>query len=114
MEIWKEVFANQKHNSEIAASGVQDFAVDDVDFKNKVKYGSMNTLVLTNLSNNAIRLTLDGIVFGELGAGGMLVIEAKDGIFFNLIRITNLSSTDVVPAGTISLRWGRSEPLKNG
>jgi len=106
---WIEKYSNQKFNSEIAASSTQDFGVDITDAQNKVKFGSMNSVVISNLSDENIRITLDGTTFTELGEKGIAIIEPRDGIYFNLIRITNLSTTNPIPANKISVRWGRSD-----
>ena len=107
----KEQFRNQSYNAEIAASASQDFAVDKIDQHNRQKHGSMNTLVITNLGDYNIKLELDGNLHSQLGSGASLMIEATDGIYFDFIRITNLDSSNAIPANKISVRWGRSLPV---
>ena len=104
----REIYSNVEQNAEIPADGSQDFAVDNSATSSKNKYGSMNTLLLVNRSSNAIRLTLDGTTFAELFANSTLAINAEDGLFFNLIRVTNLNSGAVCSANAITVRYGRN------
>jgi hypothetical protein len=104
----KELYSNVEQNAEIVISGTQDFAIDAVSTANKSKYGSMNVLLIVNRSAQAVRVTLDGTTFAELFANSTLTINVEDGLFFNLIRLTNLSTTAVVTASTITVRYGKN------
>jgi len=104
----QEIYTNVEQNAEIPASGKQDFAIDTATNENKRKYGSMNSLLLVNRSSNAVQLELDGKIFAELFANSSITINAEDGIFFNLIRVTNLNAGAVCSASSITVRYGRT------
>ena len=108
MTLWKEIYRNQGFNSEISASSTEDFATDNVDLASRNKYGSFNRLIVSNLSDYPIRITLDAETFTEMGAQGIAIIDSDDGISFNLIRITNLDSSNAIPANKVSVRWARA------
>lgn len=103
----QELYSSVEKNTEIAISGTQDFAVSQSATANKNKYGSMNTLLVVNRSAVAIRVTLDGNTFAELSSGQSLTIDVEDGIFFNLIRITNLDAGAVVASDSLTIRYGK-------
>lgn len=111
---WLERWANVAQNAEIAASASEDFGITTSDDGNKRKYGSMNFLVLTNRSANAIRLLLDGNIYTELFSAATLIISADEGKHFDLIRVTNLSAAAVCAANSITVRYGRAFPISNG
>ena len=106
--MWKEVYRNQSMNAEIAASSSEDFAISASDTAAAKKYGSFNRAIISNLSDYPIRISLDGNIFTEMGSQGIAVIDPEDGLFFNLIRITNLSAAAAIVANKISIRWAKA------
>lgn len=103
----QQLYSAVEQNAEISASSSEDFAVDNTAQANKLKYGSMNSLLLVNRSSQAIAVYLDGTKFAEMSAGQTLTMNAEDGIFFNLIRVTNLSADTAITASTITIRYSR-------
>jgi len=104
---WIEKWSNRTQNAEITAGASESFGISESDQANRRKYGSMNTLFLTNRSDSAIAVYLDGNIYTELFSQATLVIEADDGLYFDLIKVVELDSATIT-AGQITIRYGRN------
>jgi len=106
MADWLELYSNAVVNAEIAASATEIFGSEEGDKQNRSKFGSFNFLTLTSSSSEGISLKLDGQqVFARLNGSGAVIIEAKDGKFFNYFEITN-NGASAVTASDINIRYG--------
>lgn len=107
--IWRETFAHEKQNAEIAASGTEDFGIDQPSQESRKKYGSMNKLLLVNRSGKNIQIHLDGDLYAELFTNAGITINPEDGKFFDFIRVTNLDAGAVIAASTVTVRYARAD-----
>jgi len=108
-----EVYSNSGVNAEIAATASEFFGNTTSDRQAKLKYGSFNTLLITSLSGQNCRITLDGNssrILAQLKGSGSCNIDAKDGIFFDFVQIQNLDAAAVISASDVTVRYGISKP----
>jgi hypothetical protein len=111
-DAWKEVYHDETSNSIITAGSTQQFGNSENAKGQKVKYGSYNSLVFTYLGSPALAVYLDDnrLLFRLLGAGS-IVIDPKDGKFFDWITIKNLDGAAQVDADLITVSCIIAKPL---
>jgi hypothetical protein len=103
-EVYRETYAN----AEILASAVQRFIITE---PHKNEYGSGNSLILTSITDNQVKVYLDeSSVIGILQPYGSLVIKPEDGIFFDGIKLENLG-LDAISASQITIRMARAKEV---
>lgn len=111
MVLFKEQYAEAYSSSIIATTAAEVF---NVTTANADKHGSANSLTITSLATEYLRVDLDnkGLrgSFLLAGVGANLVITPEDGIFFNSVRITNVSATNT-SADEIKVRFARAIPI---
>lgn len=90
-ELYSQSYASATHTS----GGADIFGGDLATAQLKSQYGSANRLVITNVGVEEWAVDLDGnsakrlaILFGK----GSVVINPEDGIFFDTVKLTQLSS----------------------
>lgn len=104
---YKAVYENGATNAEIAAGGTAfEFLFSGTADKQAIsRYGqSFNSLEINNDdANTVLDIDLDGLTTRRrrLFAKSSLVIEPKDGIFFNNVKITNTDAANATGAGNI-------------
>jgi len=111
IEKWIAKYLNTAQNAEIAASSSEIFAAAQADVEAKQRYGSFNKLELYNESALDVRLELDGLttrrrtIFAKSG----FAIAPEEGIFFDTLKVTNLSSTTALAVDLLNINYGRLE-----
>jgi hypothetical protein len=77
----------------------------------KDRYGSFNRLIITSISTTDFLIDLDnGKKTFYLYNRGQIVIEPKDGIFFNYIKITNITAVNS-SGGDVNISMARANPV---
>lgn len=104
---WLEKYQAAESNAEIAASGSQFFATDAATKKNRSKYGSMNSLLISYTGTQTVELELDGVVFARFNNASFSIMP-EEGIFFDHIRLHNKDTGTVVAANAVRMRWARA------
>lgn len=110
--IWIERYRNNTKNSSIAASGTALFGNTDTDRANKSKYGSMNTLIISNRSAYPVEIQLDGDPVTQLYPSATFIMDRDEGIYFDIVGVKNLDTGNAIAANLITLRWGRADKIK--
>lgn len=106
---YREAYVAIETNTEIAAGAKQSFGATQENIARRNKYGSMNTLILANRSALPVKIYLDENILTDLYPNSSLTIEAKDGIYFNIITLENLDGAVAIAAGLVTARYGRSD-----
>lgn len=92
-------------NAEIAASGSENFLSNNYNRGQQILNNqSFNYLEIINSSGNTIFIDLDGLSSRRriLFANASIVISPQEEIFFNMVKITNQSSSAVIAASSIN------------
>lgn len=97
----------EKHdaNAEIAASASAFFFVSKADQDARAKHGSFNSLEIINDGDIVIILDLDGLstrrrkLFGK----STIVIEARENLFFDTLKITNTDAVTAISAADLQI-----------
>jgi len=105
---YKEEYSESFSASAINAGAYEIF--DNASLGNKMdKYGSANSLVITTVASEDFSVVLDGSkTMGICFARGGFIIRPEDGIFFNTVKLTNLSLTNS-SADEIKVRIARAK-----
>lgn len=117
MDSYTEVYATNTQNAQINASSSEIFGITSTDIEQKKKHGSFNFLIITSLSSLSVDIQLDGLTtrrIATLLGAGAVKLDPRDGIYFDTLKITNLSASTAITAGDISLRYGKAVPVANG
>jgi len=111
MARYQEEYATSFSAGVINAAASETFNAAQTDLVKLDRYGSANSLILTSLADELFRVDLDGTTqrtIGILGIRGSLVIKPEDGIYFNSVKLTNLSATNS-SADEVKVRVARSK-----
>lgn len=80
----------------------------------KKRWGSPNTLFITNNSAEVFEVLRDGVSTDTLGFvfpnGGVFSVKAEEGIHFDHVQLTNRSATNS-SADEVKIRIGRSDQV---
>lgn len=109
MAVFKEVYAESNSAGIIANGASETFGGSITNMENRDKYGSANSLVITSFATEQFRIDLDGLTtrtIGILQPNGSFIIKPEDGIFFNTVKLTNVSSTSST-ADEVKVRLAR-------
>lgn len=109
---WIERYRNQIKNSSIAASGTANFANTEEDKRNRYKWGSSNSCVISNRSAYPIEIQFDGTVVTQLFPSATFILDRDEGTFFDILSIVNLDTGNAIAANLITLRWGRADQVR--
>lgn len=89
----------------IVASGTELLLATTANLAERQKYGSLNSMVVTNISQCDVLITLDGTTpIGMVPKdGGSLQINPTDGLYFDTVKLTNLDAGIAVGADEIKI-----------
>lgn len=110
---FKEQWASSFQASAITSGSSETFGANESTQTKKDKWGSANSLILSSLSDEDFEVRLDGLdsrLIGILYTRGALIIKPEDGIYFNSVKLTNVSGTDSSD-DEINVRIARAVPL---
>ena len=105
-----EVYGEEYTSGAINTTASELFGNDQAS--NRQKYGSANSLILTNLAAENFLIKLDGRrTMGILYAnGGTFVIKPEDGIFYDYVELENISGTNS-SADEVKIRIARANAI---
>lgn len=101
---FKGVYQTSFTNAEIAASASESFLSNNEDRAQVAKAKqSFNALEIYNGSSEVVFILLDGLSSRKrrLLANSTLIIEPREQIYFNTIKITNESAANAITANDI-------------
>lgn len=114
MAVFKEQWATSYSAAAINASASAFFGNAETDAIKRQKYGSANSLIVTNNSTENILIYLDGlssrVVAISYANGGTVVLRPEDGIYFDFIKLENISATNTSD-NEIKIRIARATPM---
>lgn len=106
-EVWRESFSA----GVIATTESETFGGGASTMVNRDRYGSANFLVITSSATERFRIDLDGIedrTIGFIAPEGAFVINPEDGIYFDTVKLTNVSGTNS-SADEVKIHMARAE-----
>jgi len=108
---YNEIHIGSSYNNAILAGGVE-VITDTITAREQ--FAPFNSLLLTNRSDVAIKISLDGLDaetggrITELARQTFLQIEPEEGKRFSWLKYENLDSTATAANDTIHARWARA------
>ena len=109
MTKFNEVYTQNDSNAEITAGASERFLVSE---QKRNEYGSANSLIITSADDTRAKIYLDETkVIGVLQPYGSFIIKPEDGIYFDGIKIENLSGADSIDATNLTIRMARAEEV---
>jgi len=113
MVTYNELYVETHKTGAINASASETLGADRASQVHRDRYGSSNSLVLTSLADEDFHIFLDGVdarLAGILYTRGSFIIKPEDGIFFNSVKLTNVSATNA-SANEVVCRIARAVPV---
>lgn len=116
-DTWQSFYEENAVNAEIAAGGTASaiLLATNASKQSISKYNqSFNTLEINNNSSNCdVTIQLDGLTTRarKIAARGNWVIEPENGIFFNVIKVINLSAANALTAGDLVANAAIKKPI---
>lgn len=107
---FNETWASDFSAGAIVTTASEHFGNELDTVQKRQRYGSANSLILANLSAENLLILLDGTrTVGILYAsGGSYVLKPEEGIFFDFVKLTNVSATNT-SADEIKVRIARAD-----
>ena len=116
MTEWQEVHSSRFSSAIIATTANEIFGGDQATRDKVDRYGSHNSLIINSIADENIAIDLDGITARRMsilvGIGGFFIIKPEDGIFFNTVRLVNLSGTNT-SADEVNVRLARANKVSD-
>lgn len=111
---WRTVWQSSFGAGAINAAAFEIFGGARAEQEKRDRYGSSNRMILNSLADEDFEIRLDGLdsrLVGILYQRGSYIIEPSDGIFFNTVKLTNVSATNS-SADEVSITIARVEEVK--
>jgi len=111
MATFREEYSESFSSAIIAATASESFGATEVENIHRVRYGSANSLLITNIASETFRVDLDGLsskTVGFLYPNGSFSITPEEGIYFNHLKLTNVSGTNS-SADEVKIRIARAK-----
>lgn len=110
-DTYREIYSSQYSAAAINTTASETFGGDATHGEKMSKYGSNNSLIITSVAAEDFNVLLDGVKsIGICFARGGIIVKPADGIFFNTVKLTNISGTNS-SADEVKVRLARAEPI---